>query len=648
MPPQPRRKQGAMSSSSKTARAGDKKAQTQPVTSQPTPTPRMTATTAAQPKKKQSATTVLLVFPILAVLAGLSLTTFLYRRVLDPLYGGVPTQRHLDKIIWAASITGGLAPSLPGWLSLLVSGILLCAMPNTSYWVALYTGRWGDPVYGPLVTHIVVLFPVMYFGVSLIRKMVLYIEASSEQQSMMRYTVLPACASSISGFQAIWAEVPYLADYIYSDDHLMLAMGSFAVITWAITSPHRAESTAGSETKPQKMSSFLQQLVLPAILLPLLPTIMPLLRSPVLPQPLTSPYTNPESTIRILSSVPSVTGMIVVGESLPPPDWQPGMPEQFPYLVRYLRASHSLLGGVWWGAKISSRSQIMVPQVDQAGRPLGDTIYTAFNLQEAVRLVDKKDRDITEEKDNALIIGLGAGTAATALARQKVQTTIVEIDPAVYNASRQFFGLPDPGEGRVFLEDARSFVMKRRRQIQSGESIEKFDYVIHDCFSGGGVPAHLYSLEFWEDLKVLMNPDGVVAVNFAGLLGSLPSKATLYTLQKSFGQCRAFHDGEEPLTTDSKEFINMVYFCSPSTKPLEFRKPRESDFLGSHLRAHVFETLADREVDFKLIRGESEEDGEKYVLKDQNNKLNAWQADGALDHWKVMRSILPEPFWATY
>ena len=106
---------------------------------------------------------------------------------------------------------------------------------------------------------------------------------------------------------------------------------------------------------------------------------------------------------------------------------------------------------------------------------------------------------------------MGAGISATSFARQKIEITVVEIDPAVYNASRQYFGLPDLDSDRVFLEDARVVVAEKRRSMQHSNA-DKYDYVVHDCFSGGGVPAHLFTLQFWEDLKAIMNPEGVVAV----------------------------------------------------------------------------------------------------------------------------------------
>ena len=110
--------------------------------------------------------------------------------------------------------------------------------------------------------------------------------------------------------------------------------------------------------------------------------------------------------------------------------------------------------------------------------------------------------------------GLGAGIAVSSFARQKIDTTVIEIDPAVYNASRQYFGLPDLGTERVFIRDARAVVAEKRLTAlqHNAPSVDKYDYVVHDCFTGGGVPAHLFTVEFWEDLKVIMNPDGVVAV----------------------------------------------------------------------------------------------------------------------------------------
>jgi spermidine synthase len=108
--------------------------------------------------------------------------------------------------------------------------------------------------------------------------------------------------------------------------------------------------------------------------------------------------------------------------------------------------------------------------------------------------------------------GLGAGISATAFHRHGIATTIVEIDPAVYDAAHLFFGLPEHAPDRLFLEDARTWAARKRAGLESGEEVVLYDIVVHDCFSGGGVPEHIFTVEFWDDLKVALHPEGVVVV----------------------------------------------------------------------------------------------------------------------------------------
>ncbi|EIW82080.1 S-adenosyl-L-methionine-dependent methyltransferase [Coniophora puteana RWD-64-598 SS2] len=374
----------------------------------------------------------------------------------------------------------------------------------------------------------------------------------------------------------------------------------------------------------------------------------PHLQSPTL-YPLSQPWQSDKYPLTILSSVQSTTGVVVVGDILP-------AAEGSTHSLRYLRASHSLIGGVWLDDKVVTLDGAASLAVDKSGTPLGDPIYSAFVLQEAARLVSS-----TPQGKSGDLSGLGAGTSASALVQHGISTTIVEIDPAVYDAARQYFGLPELAKGHVFLEDARNWAQERRRLAMPDPATEVapvevdiFDIIIHDCFSGGSVPEHLYSLQFWEDLKVSLDPEGVVAVNFAGSLASDASKGVATTLMKAFGQCRAFHDSLTlPLTQEQyeSEFMNIVFFCSPSARPLEFRLARNDDYLNSHLRARILSTLAMREVSMDEIRGSevwTEEQEQQYLITDFANKLGDWQQGGAFDHWKLMREVLPDAVWEAY
>jgi hypothetical protein len=127
----------------------------------------------AQPKgeeRKKNRLYLALVFPILLLIASNSLVAFLYICALDPLYGSVPTNLHIEKVVWVATIAGAFGPVPPLWPSFAVLGGLVTLIPASSYWIALYSGRIENPAIGSTVTHLVVLFPVIYFGVSLVKR----------------------------------------------------------------------------------------------------------------------------------------------------------------------------------------------------------------------------------------------------------------------------------------------------------------------------------------------------------------------------------------------------------------------------------------------------------------------------------------------
>lgn len=105
----------------------------------------------------------------IVVILGLSLVTHAYKRALEPLYGNAPVALHLNKVVWAASILGSLAPTIAIPHALFGLGLLLYAFPNSSYWAAVYTGRFGDPIWGPVATHAIVLLPVLALGVATLK-----------------------------------------------------------------------------------------------------------------------------------------------------------------------------------------------------------------------------------------------------------------------------------------------------------------------------------------------------------------------------------------------------------------------------------------------------------------------------------------------
>lgn len=173
----------------------------------------------------------------------------------------------------------------------------------------------------------------------------------------------------------------------------------------ALKQKQLSQTGAKSQPKipPKPEFTFIQRAVAAAVFAGFWSYAHRFLRNPVLPHPLQEPFTHPTLPIRVLSSVQSVTGLISVAEWLPPSKDQSAETEPTLHSARYLRASHSLLGGVWMDEKVA----IMPgdePLRDAAGKPLGDSVYSAFTLQEAARLVDSTPKGKKNKYDTALVM----------------------------------------------------------------------------------------------------------------------------------------------------------------------------------------------------------------------------------------------------
>ena len=107
--------------------------------------------------------------------------------------------------------------------------------------------------------------------------------------------------------------------------------------------------------------------------------------------------------------------------------------------------------------------------------------------------------------DNALLIGLGGGHVARDLKSKGLTTDTIEIDPAVADAARHYFNFEPTGD--FIVGDAR-YEIKRLNK--------RYDFIIHDCFTGGSEPTHLLSVEMLRELRALLDEQGILALNYVG------------------------------------------------------------------------------------------------------------------------------------
>jgi hypothetical protein len=82
----------------------------------------------------------------------------------------------------------------------------------------------------------------------------------------------------------------------------------------------------------------------------------------------------------------------------------------------------------------------------------------------------------------------------------------------------------------------------------------------------------------------------------------------------------------------------QVFFCAGSSGGrLTFRPSLPADYLNSPLREHILSSLAQRELNLRLITANiSDEEGgeDKWIISDSHNPLREWGRESALEHWK--------------
>jgi spermidine synthase len=114
--------------------------------------------------------------------------------------------------------------------------------------------------------------------------------------------------------------------------------------------------------------------------------------------------------------------------------------------------------------------------------------------------------------ERVAILGNAGGTTARAMGVYYPEAEIdgVELDPAVSDAGRRYFGLGDNPGLEVHTADARPFLRR---------SESDYDLVVVDAYRPPYVPFYLATREFFELVRERLAPGGIVALNVASVPG---------------------------------------------------------------------------------------------------------------------------------
>ncbi|MBV9532300.1 MAG: fused MFS/spermidine synthase [Bradyrhizobium sp.] len=105
-----------------------------------------------------------------------------------------------------------------------------------------------------------------------------------------------------------------------------------------------------------------------------------------------------------------------------------------------------------------------------------------------------------------LEVGFGGGRTAWYLHRflPNVSITSVELDPAVVQLARKYFGIREEPNFQVVNRDGRLFL---------SEAKDHYDIILIDAYRGPFVPFHLLTKEFYQIVRDHLAEGGVVAQN---------------------------------------------------------------------------------------------------------------------------------------
>lgn len=525
---------------------------------------------------------------------------------LSPVYGSIPASLHHQRTMTIVAVAALLVRrGLKSYVSANVSqyiAVIAYWTPVIQFLLFPYSEKMGIE-YGPMAIELLTYFPLLFLSIFAAADLLECIDISGLNPSPLKEIVIPtasyfavsttakissALIPSFIGTSVYFTRIGFQmllasASAFFSPSRvILLAFPAILHTLW--TNPHHP-STHGL----QLANSTLQA---------------------------TQNYT-------LLARQESVTGYVSVVES------------QSESAFRLLRCDHSLLGGEW----------LVTPEAYAKGQRQRESIFAVFVLLEAVRLIEPPVASIPavdESEKSALVIGLGIGTAPNALIAHGLNTTIVELDPVVHYYATKYFNL-SPKHNAV-IADATSYVAEK-----SVSAPGSYDYIIHDVFTGGAEPVYLFTTEFMQGLYNLLKDDGFAAINYAGDLTLGSTRLVLNTIHAIFPACRIFRDSpaSEERQDGDADFINMVIFCVKNDRGLgkqgiRFRNAKPADYLGSIARRNFLQPQENLEVKYEYV---PKEDGGRVMGNADVGELEKFHKDGAVSHWKIMRTVLPSGVW---
>ena len=205
------------------------------------------------------------------------------------------------------------------------------------------------------------------------------------------------------------------------------------------------------------------------------------------------------------------------------------------------------------------------PGSAQSGMRIDDPTYLLFDYTKHYAI----GWHILPTAKDFLMLGGGGYSVPKFLLRTKsnAKIDVVEIDPGITQAAREYFELKDDGRLRIFHEDARVFLNRAAREDAFG----RYDMIMGDTFTSNyNIPFHLGTVECAEHIKALLRDDGVFVCNIISAVTGEEGQV-LRSIHAAFAevfpQTHVF-PVSYPHRTDLAQNVMLVALKTPKTIPL--------------------------------------------------------------------------------
>ena len=178
-------------------------------------------------------------------------------------------------------------------------------------------------------------------------------------------------------------------------------------------------------------------------------------------------------------------------------------------------------------------------------------------------------QDYRTDSPKVLFIGGGGYTMPRLIEHRYPDwhVEVIEIDPAVTQIAHEYLWLPLNTRIISYHEDARM----KAQELEQGS----YDMVVGDAFNDFSVPYQLTTHEFNQQVKQLLNPNGVYIVNIVDNIeiGNF-LRSYVNTMQQTFDYVSVLRDDD---LWENDERSNVTYVVVGSSQPITLADLQEAN-----------------------------------------------------------------------